>query len=68
MDNVFWLQYFVVILFSLVLVVVSLKEFTEILPRKVNVSNVFRRIVGYLGLFVLVFTTYNLLIELLIFR
>ncbi len=68
MDNVFWLQYFVVILFSLVLVVVSLKEFTEILPRKVNFSNVFRRIVGYLGLFVLVFTTYNLLIYLLVFR
>lgn len=68
MDNLFWLQYFVVILFSLVLVVVSLKEFTEILPRKVNFSNVFRRIVGYLGLFVLVFTTYNLLIDLLVFR
>lgn len=68
MDIIYWVEYLIMVLFGTLLMLLSVRECLATLNLSFKPSDVFRYIVRYLGLLMLVYCTYTVLIDTLLLR
>jgi hypothetical protein len=68
MDIVYWGKYLAMVFLGTLLVLLSLRECVETLDLNFKPSNELRWSVRYLGLFLLVYSGYCLIVDVIVFR
>jgi|VirMetMinimDraft_7_1064189.scaffolds.fasta_scaffold00796_10 hypothetical protein len=68
MDSIDWLKYLTMALCGVLLVILSVKKITDSYGFKIKLSHSFILIIRYLGLFIMVYSIYCLLIDMIIYR
>jgi hypothetical protein len=68
MDIVYWSKYLVMVLFGILLILLSVRECIDTLHLTFKPSHSLRWSLRYLGLFILVYCAYCLVIDAIVFR
>lgn len=68
MDIVYWGKYLMMVLFGILLLLLSLRECLDTLNLTFKLSNFLRYSMRYMGLFILVYSVYCLIIDSILIR
>lgn len=68
MDIVYWGKYLVMVLFGTLLVLLSVHECVDELQMSVKPKEWLRSIVRYSGLFILIYSAYCIIIDVMLYR